>query len=87
MHRLEAAIDIALEGHLTKHLNLGRFVFRLERQIGIIPIAPNAQPLKALSLGIDIAEGIGFGPLAQGQRGQILTLSRTHALEHLQLDG
>ena len=87
MNRLESTIDVALQIHLPKHLELGRLVIRGHGHVGVIPIAPDAVALEAIALAIDGFEGKGLGLVAQLDRGQVSPCVRIHGLKYFQLDG
>ena len=86
MHRLEASIDVAFEGHGAEHLDLGGFVVLLKRQVGMLPVSPDPPALEASHLAIHLFAGIGRCFFAQLHRCQRLALLLIHALEHLQFD-
>ena len=86
MHGLQAPVDVALEHHLAEHLDLGGFVLLLQREIGLLPVGPDAPALEALHLAIHLLAGVSSGFLAQLDRRQRLALFLIHRLQHLEFD-
>ncbi len=62
-HRLGTAIELAAFGKLHQLGNDRRLRLEIHRQIGVVPIAQDAEPLQLLALGIDpfLRIGPAFG--------------------------
>ena len=58
-HRLGPAIKLPALGKLQQFANDGAFRFRVHRQVGMIPIAIDAEPLQLLALHVHPLLGIG----------------------------
>ena len=86
VHGLQAPVDVALEHHLAEHLDLGGFVLLLQREIGLLPVGPDAPALEALHLAIHLLAGVSSGFLAQLDRCQRFALFLIHGLQHLEFD-
>jgi hypothetical protein len=87
MHRFEAAIDVAGQGHAPKHPDLGRFISFVESEVGLFPVAPDAPALKALLLQGHLLQCVGVGAAAQLEGGEGLAFFLAEGLQHLQLNG
>jgi hypothetical protein len=64
MDGLQTAIDIALQYHLPKHIDLSRLIRWLQCEVRVIPFAPDTVALKAIALAIHGFKGevAGFPP-------------------------
>mmetsp|Transcript_6651 Transcript_6651/g.12011 ORF Transcript_6651/g.12011 Transcript_6651/m.12011 type:complete len:295 (-) Transcript_6651:669-1553(-) len=87
VNRLPATIDVTVEQHLTKHLELLGLILREEGEVGILPVSPDSVapeliPLRLHRLHCKVARLI-----AQLKRRQLGSRLVRHRLQHLQLDG
>ena len=86
VHRFQPPVDVAGQHHLAEDPDLGRLVGLLQGQIGLLPVGPDAPALEAALLDLDLLQGIGVGPSAQADRGQLPPLPIAQSLQHLQFD-
>src|SRR5207247_1068703 len=61
-----AAIDEALFDDVGEQSQLIRFIFLVEGQVRIVPIAENAEALELFALAVDVLPGVRFAGLADG---------------------
>ena len=66
MHGLGAAIQMAVANDLADRANLLRLVARIHRQIGMVPIAENAETLEAGALQVDLRGREGAAGRSKG---------------------
>ena len=86
MHWFEPSVDVALQRHRSKDVDLSGFIVLLKREIGVIPVSPDAPALKAGHLACNLLLGVDRSLFAQLDRGERLTLFLAHGLEHFELD-
>ena len=84
--RLVATIDHALVEHGLKDLNVGSVVLVIERQIGVVPIAENAQATEAGLLQLNILDSELVAKLTDLSRGGLVELLGAEHLLDLVLD-
>ena len=85
MHRLLALVDQALLDEAAERARDRRLVPEVHRQVGLIPVAEDAEPLELLGHRADEALGVGAARAAEiGHRH--LALLRTELPIDLQLD-
>ena len=87
IHRLFAAIHEPPGHEVGKQAKLVRFVFLVERQVGILPIAQNAQALELRALKINVFARVSFAGPADVHRPGRRLARLAHVLRHLELDG
>ncbi len=78
-------VDEALLGEGGELADDRRLVGRRHRQVGVLPLPEDAEPLELLTLDAHELLGIGATGLAEGQR-RHLALLRPEVAVHLQLD-
>ena len=61
--RLELAVDVAPLDQVGQNVEDAGLVARVERQVGIVPVTHDAQPLELGALDVDPLHGLG---LAEG---------------------
>src|SRR5579862_1971678 len=66
---LEAAVNVALLEKDQESFGDGRFVSRIHSEIGLIPLAKDAEALKIAAIGVDIAGGVIAAPASKFSRG------------------
>ena len=73
-------------GHAAKHADLGRLVGRIQAQIGLVPLGPDAPALEAPLLLFHLLQRpvAGATPQLQGSQGTAFLIG--HGLQHLELD-
>src|SRR2546429_5517691 len=64
INRFLAAIDKSFLDDVGEQPQFVRFVFLVERKVGILPIAKHAKALELLALYVEIFSGIGVAGLA-----------------------
>src|SRR6516225_7561582 len=64
IHRLLAAINESLLNDIREQPQLLSLIFLLQRDIGIVPIAEDAEPLELNALDVEIFESISLAGLA-----------------------
>ena len=74
VHRLQALVDVALLGHLTKDLDLAGLELRLQGQVGVLKVTDNAQTLELVAHDVDVLGGELLADLAQLELGDVLLL-------------
>ena len=85
--RLVAAIHHALVEHGLEDLDIGSVMLVIKRQVGVIPIAQDAQALESLALQVDVLDGELVTQLANlSDRGAVELLGAEFLLD-LVLDG
>ena len=86
MDRLVAAVHHAAVEHGLEGLDVGGVVLVVEREVGVVPIAQNAQALEALALQVDVLDGELVAELANFSRGGLVELLGAHLGLDLVLD-
>ena len=74
VHRLQALVNVAFLGHLTKNLDLACLKLRLQSQVGVLKVTNNAQTLELVAHDVDVFGCEFFTDLAQLQLGDVLFL-------------
>ena len=86
MNGFQTTIDIPFQYHLPEHTDLSGFVFRLQRQVCLIPFTPDTHPLKTDLLFLNRFQRKCCRLLTQFQRRKIATLLRLQILDYFKLD-
>ena len=86
VHRLEALGQVTTGGDLAERADDVRLGVVVHGQVGVIPVAEHAQPLKVAGLAFHLLGGELPALLAEGG-GVHLVAGLAHLLLHLQLDG
>ena len=86
VHRLEAPVDVARRSHPAKHADLGRLVGRIQGQIGLVPLGPDAPALETPLLLVHLLKRPVAGAAAQLQGGEGSPLVSGHGLQNLEFD-
>ena len=86
MHWFESSVDVALQRHRSKDIDLCGFVVLLQREIWVLPVSPDAPALKASHLACNLLVGVNRSLFAQLDRSERLALLLAHGLEHFELD-
>ena len=74
VHRLQALVNVAFLGHLTKNLDLACLKLRLQSQVGVLKVTNNAQTLELVAHDVDVFGCEFLTDLAQLQLGDVLFL-------------
>lgn len=86
MHGLAAAVDGTLVEDRLEDLHVGRIVVVRVGEVGVSPLAQDAQALEALALGVDLLDGHLAAQLADLHRGKLVELLGPEHLLDLVLD-
>ena len=86
VHGLAAAVDGALVEDRLEDLHVGRVVVVRVGEVGVSPLAQDAQALEALALGVDLLYGHLAAQLANLHRGELVELIGPEHLLDLVLD-
>ena len=82
MHGLQTPIDITFQYHLPEYTDLGSFILRLERQVGLVPFRPHAHSLEADFLFFDSFARKRCRFLTQLDRAEALAFLWFHVLNY-----
>ena len=84
---LLAAVDRALFHEIAQRQGRGRLVGRAHGEVGVVPVAEDAQALEFLALDVHELGGVVPAQAAYRDRGQVLLALDLELLGHLVLDG
>ncbi len=74
VHRLEAAVDVALLEQPAQRADLVRLVAEGHGEVGVVPVAQHAEPLEVLLLPLDLLGRVGAREPLRLRRGDVLAV-------------
>jgi hypothetical protein len=87
IHGLLAAIDEALRDEVREEAQFVRLVFLVEREVGILPVAEDAEALELGALEVNVFARVGVAGGADGGGVARGVAGLAHVLRDLELDG
>ena len=87
IHRLLATIDEALRDKVGEEAQLIGLVFLVEREVGVLPVAEDAEAFELGALEVDVFAGVGIAGGADGSGVARGVAGLAHVLRDLELDG